>query len=317
MTYPAISFPMLGEGFLINPSTHFTILGKSIYWYGVIIAIGFVLAVTYGLKRSKDFSLTQDNILDVLLIAAPAGIIGARLYYVVFNPGDYFGAGKWGNIIKIWEGGLAIYGGILFAVLAIILVCKIKKIVVFNLLDVTSLGFLIGRCIGRWGNFMNREAFGRDTTVFCRMGLHFADGSIRYVHPTFLYESLWNLLGFILLHRISKKHRRFSGQIFLLYLDWYGLGRFFIEGLRTDSLYLGQSGIRVSQLMAAVCFILSVILYLYCIKSGRSIRKEQANHPPEEILTDTPIMSDTENANQSECLSQEVVIGTKEDSNHE
>jgi len=308
MTNTAISFPLLGDSFLINPSTHFTIFGKNIYWYGVIIAIGFVLAVSYGLKRSKDFNLTQDNILDVLLIAAPAGIIGARIYYVVFNPGDYIGPGKWGNIIKIWEGGLAIYGGLIFAVLAIILCCRIKKISVLNLLDVTSLGFLIGQAIGRWGNFMNREAFGADTNVFCRMGLHYADGSVRYVHPTFLYESMWNVLGFLLIHWISKKHRRFSGQVFLLYLIWYGFGRFFIEGLRTDSLYLGQTGIRVSQLLAAICFITAGIAYICCIKAGKTIspakepskNNTQENEEPEAAITEASSLDEAHDNTKEE-----------------
>ena len=265
-----ISFPILGEDAVINPSTHITVFGRNIYWYGILIAVGFILAVLYGLKRSRDLGLTPDNILDCLIVATPVGIIGARLYYVVFNPSEYFGPGKWGNIVKIWEGGLAIYGGILFTILAIIIVCRVKKICVWNVLDVASLGFPIGQCIGRWGNFFNREAYGSVTDVFCRMGLHFPSGT-EYVHPTFLYESVWNLAGFILLHIVSRKHRRFSGQIFVMYLGWYGLGRFFIEGLRTDSLYLGSTDIRVSQLLAGVCFCGAVVVMLYCLRTNKKI----------------------------------------------
>ena len=257
---------MFGEDAIINPSTHFTVFGKNIYWYGVLIAVGFILAVLYAMKRSKEFGLTQDNILDCLIVATPAGIIGARLYYVVFNPADYFGPGKWGNIVKIWEGGLAIYGGIIATVLAVFLVCRKKKISMLSMMDVVSLGFLIGQCIGRWGNFFNREAYGAETDVFCLMGLHYSSGTV-YVHPTFLYESLWNLIGFVILHFVSKKHRRFKGQIFISYLGWYGLGRYFIESLRTDSLYLGSTDIRVSQLIAAICFGASVIFLIVALRS--------------------------------------------------
>jgi len=269
MSNIGISFPCIGKDLIINPPTHITILGKSIYLYGIIIAFGFVLAVLYGLQRSKDFNLTQDNILDVLIVATPTAIIGARLYYCLFfNPSEYFGTGKWINLVKIWEGGLAIYGGILFAVLAIVLTCRVRHISVLNLLDVASPGFFIGQSIGRWGNFFNREAFGAETDVFCRMGLHYANGTTVYVHPTFLYESLWNCAGFCILHYISKKHRLFSGQIFLIYLAWYGLGRFFIEGLRTDSLYLGNTDIRISQLIAALCFGSAMFLVFHNIRKS-------------------------------------------------
>ena len=258
----SISFPFLGEDFSINPPASISIFGRNIYLYGIIIAAGMILAVIYALKRSKQFGLTQDNILDMLLCAVPSAIVGARLYYVIFNPDDYFGPGKWGNIIKIWEGGLAIYGGIIFAVIAAIIVCKVRKIPVLPMLDIGGLGLLIGQAIGRWGNFMNREAFGSVTDVFCRMGLTLPGEETIYVHPTFLYESLWNVIGFIILHFVSKKRRKFDGQIFLMYIGWYGLGRFFIEGLRTDSLYLFNTDIRVSQLLAIVLFGAAVILLL-------------------------------------------------------
>lgn len=270
MSYPdaAITFPMLGENFIINPSRYITVFGKNIYWYGIIIGFGFILAVFYALRRCKQFGLTQDNVLDMLLASVPSAIVGARLYYIIFNPDNYFGEGKWGNIIKIWEGGLAIYGGIIFAIIALIIVCKARKIPILPMMDLGGLGLLIGQCIGRWGNFMNREAFGGITDVFCRMGLVVGDTTY-YVHPTFLYESLWNLVGFILLHFISKKHRKFDGQIFLMYIGWYGLGRFMIEGLRTDSLYIGSTDIRVSQLLALVCFGAAVVILLKILTDKR------------------------------------------------
>ena len=270
----AISFPFLGEDFVINPPTHITVFGRSIYWYGIIIGLGFLLAEMYALKRSKQFGLTQDNILDMLICAVPSAIIGARLYYVVFNPDEYFGAGKWGNVVKIWEGGLAIYGGIIFAVAATIIVCRVRKIPLLPMLDIGGLGLLIGQAVGRWGNFMNREAFGRTTEVFCRMGLTLPGQETIYVHPTFLYESIWNAVGFVILHFVSKKWRKFDGQIFIMYIGWYGLGRFFIEGLRTDSLYILGTDIRVSQLLAIICFGAAVILLL------RSFITKRGNYPP-------------------------------------
>jgi len=263
MSFPgaAIHFPMFGDNFIIDPPSYITIFGRNIYWYGIIIGLGFLLAVFYAMRRCNQFGLTQDNVLDMLLAAVPSAIVGARLYYVVFNPENYFGPGKWGNIIKIWEGGLAIYGGIIFAVIALIIVCKARKIPVLPMLDIGGLGLLIGQAIGRWGNFMNREAFGAATDIFCKMGFLVGD-SVVYVHPTFLYESLWNIIGFIALHFVSKKFRKFDGQIFTMYIGWYGLGRFLIEGLRTDSLYLGNTDIRVSQLLALICFGAAVILLL-------------------------------------------------------
>ena len=272
MSFPnsPILFPMFGEDFIINPKPYVEIFGRTIYWYGIIIGLGFLLAVMYALKRSRHFGLTQDNVLDMLLAAVPSGIIGARLYYVVFNPENYFGPGKWGNIIKIWEGGLAIYGGIIFAVTALIIVCKVRKISVLPMLDIGGLGLLIGQSIGRWGNFMNREAFGGLTEVFCRMGFYVGENTI-YVHPTFLYESLWNAVGFILLHIISKKYRKFDGQIFVTYVGWYGLGRFMIEGLRTDSLYIGNTDIRVSQLLALICFGAAIIILLRTFINKRGV----------------------------------------------
>ncbi len=275
MSFPgaAIHFPMFGDNFIIDPPSYITVFGRNIYWYGIIIGFGFLLAVYYAMRRCKQFGLTQDNVLDMLLAAVPSAIVGARLYYVVFNAENYLAPGKWGNIVKIWEGGLAIYGGIIFAVIALIIVCKARKIPILPMLDIGGLGLLIGQAIGRWGNFMNREAFGGVTDVFCKMGFIIGNDVI-YVHPTFLYESLWNIVGFIILHFVSKKFRKFDGQIFTMYIGWYGLGRFMIEGLRTDSLYIGNSDIRVSQLLALVCFGAAIVLLLKVFVDKRG------NFPP-------------------------------------
>lgn len=278
-----ISFPLLGDQFIIDPPTHFLVAGRPVYWYAVIIALGFVLAAIYILKRRNDFGLTQDNILDMFIISVPAGVIGARLYYVVFNSSGYFGPGKWINIFKIWEGGLAIYGGVIAAAAALFIYSRKKRIPVPVFFDVGALGLLIGQAVGRWGNFINREAFGGETDLPWKMGLTSQSGTI-YVHPTFLYESLWNALGLILIHVFSKKHRKYDGQIFLLYIAWYGFGRFLIEGLRTDSLYLGSSDIRISQLLAALSFAAAVFFLLR--------NKLRNKYPPEALYVNRVINSE-------------------------
>ena len=257
--YGTISFPGLGLSF--NPSrVAFSIGSKPIYWYGIIIAAGFLLAVYYAMKRADQFGLTQDNIIDMLICAVPLAIIGARAYYCLFSWNLYKDDPI--RVLYIWEGGLAIYGGVIGAVIGLFIYTKVKKVKTSAMLDIGGLGLLIGQSIGRWGNFMNREAFGAQTDSFLRMGLTDASGATIYVHPTFLYESVWNAIGLLILHFYSKR-RKFDGQIFLMYLGWYGLGRMFIEGLRTDSLYVGSSNLRVSQLLAGVCFLAVVIFLVY------------------------------------------------------
>ena len=246
-----ITFPNLG--ITVDPDpVAFTVFGKDIYWYGIIIAAGFLLAVLYMLWRAPVFGLTQDDVLDEVLWAVPIGVICARLYYCIFYWELY--AANPISVLYIWEGGLAIYGGVIGGALTILVVSRVKKIKAGTLLDAAALAVMIGQIFGRWGNFMNREAHGAVTDCFFKMGLVDASGGVTYYHPTFLYESVWNLVGFIALHFLTKK-RRFDGQIMLSYLAWYGLGRVWIEGLRTDSLYLFGTGIRVSQLVAALCVV--------------------------------------------------------------
>ena len=254
--YSEISFPSFG--ITINPSTGFSIGPLSIHYYGLIIATGLMLAVFYCSKRSHQFGIDEDTILDGVLWVTPVAIIFARLYYCIFSWEMY--ADNPIRVLYIWEGGIAIYGSVIGAILGIIIFCKVKKLRISTVLDLVSLGFLIGQFIGRWGNFFNREAFGAETESFFRMGLMKAStGEITYYHPTFLYESVWNFTGFLLLHFLSKK-RRYDGQIALGYLAWYGLGRAYIEGLRTDSLYIGS--IRVSQLLAAISCITALAILL-------------------------------------------------------
>ena len=207
-------------------------------------------------------------------MAVPFGLIGARIYYIVFNASYYFGPGKWQNIIMLREGGLAVYGGIIGGAIAFIVYSRVKKIPIGKILDAGSFGLFIGQAIGRWGNFFNREAYGTETTAPWRMGLTTGAVTI-YVHPTFLYESLWNIIGFILLHIFSKKRgRKYYGQYFLLYVAWYGLGRYMIEGLRTDSLFISGTDIRVSQLLAAVSFAVAIVVMIRNHFSGAALKPE-------------------------------------------
>ena len=254
--YSTISFPLLGLE--LNPDRVLTLGPLTIHYYGLIIALGLMLAVTYAIRRSKQFGIKEDDILDGVLWIVPVAIVCARLYYCIFSWDDYKDDPV--SILYIWKGGLAIYGGVLGAVAGVALHCYIKKISLPALLDLVALGFLIGQSIGRWGNFFNREAFGAATDVFSRMGLYnIRTGAFEYYHPTFLYESLWNAVGFVALHFLSKK-RRYDGQIALGYAAWYGLGRALIEGLRVDSLYWGP--FRVSQMLAALSCLTGVIALL-------------------------------------------------------
>lgn len=259
MKYSAISFPDLGLE--INPGRAFSLGPLTIHYYGIVIAFGLMLAVVYGLRRSKTFGVKQDDILDGVLCIVPFAILCARLYYCIFQWDMYKDNPI--EMLYIWNGGLAIYGGVLGAALGIIVFCKIKKISIPALLDLVALGFLIGQSIGRWGNFFNREAFGAPTESFLRMGLwNTFTNQYEYYHPTFLYESVWNLIGFVLLHVFSKR-RQYDGQIALGYAAWYGLGRAFIEGLRMDSLYWGS--FRVSQVLAAISCVAAAAILIWQI----------------------------------------------------
>ncbi len=255
--YTEISFPSLG--LTLNPPRSIEIGPFSIHFYGIIIAVGLMLAVVYASRRCKEFGMNEDDLLDGVLWVTPFAILCARAYYCIFTWEHY--AADPISVFYIWEGGLAIYGGVLGAAIGVAVFCNIKKIRLPMLLDLVSLGFLIGQSIGRWGNFFNREAFGAETGSFLRMGLlNSRTQVITYYHPTFFYESIWNAAGFLLLHQLSKK-RQYDGQIALGYVAWYGLGRAFVEGLRTDSLYWGP--FRVSQLLAAVSCIAAVSLLLW------------------------------------------------------
>ena len=267
-TYAPTTITFPGLGIEIDPPQSFAIGENfSIHLYALCIALGLLLAIFYGYKRAKEFGHNFDDMVDGILFIVPLAVICTRAYYCIFNWERY--ADNPIEVFYIWEGGLAIYGGVIGAVIGILIYSKWKKVKVGAVLDITSLGFLIGQTLGRWGNFFNREAFGSETENFLRMGLYqqvlengdiVSSSTMYYYHPTFLYESLWNATGFVLLHFLSKK-RKYDGQIALGYVAWYGLGRSFIEGLRTDSLYWGP--FRVSQMLALVSFLVALGLLVY------------------------------------------------------
>ena len=255
--FTTITFP--GLGITLNPPRSISLGPLTVYFYGIIIALGLAGAVLYACRRCREFGIKQDDLLDGVLWVTPFAILCARAYYCAFTWNEYKDNPI--SVLYIWNGGLAIYGAVLGAVVGVIVFCNIKKLKLGAVLDLVALGFLIGQTAGRWGNFFNREAFGAVTDSFLRMGLYNSvTGVTEYYHPTFLYESVWNLTGFVILHFLSKK-RQYDGQIALGYAAWYGLGRTLIEGLRMDSLYWGP--FRVSQVLAAVsCVAAAAVLIL-------------------------------------------------------
>ena len=271
-----VQFPGLGLSFELD-RVAFSIGGMNIYWYGVCIAVGMCLALVFAFRHSVEFGVDADAMVDVILIGVVMGILCARLYYVALSPYQYHSLK---DVLAIRDGGLAIYGGIIGAFLFGGLACKWRKVPVLPMFDLAAMGFLIGQGCGRWGNFFNQEAFGCNTdslfgmsggriqewitdqypstTYFANFGTTL-DAS-QPVHPCFLYESLWCLLGFVLLAIFAKKIRRYDGQIFLIYICWYGAERAVVESLRTDSLVIGN--VRVSQILAITCVVISIILQI-------------------------------------------------------
>jgi len=275
-----IEFPNLGWKFPLNDTlAEFELFGNPIIikWYGVLIAIGYLLAVLYGLKNAHRYGIDPDRMIDVALVTTLVAFIGARLYYVLFSDSlsDYLANPI--TILHVWNGGLGIYGGIIMAFVFGPLMCKIKKVNTLAMFDIASLGFLIGQSVGRWGNFFNQEAFGGNTDLpWAMTGDIIASGVngtgydvTKPVHPTFLYESLWCILGFVLLHILSKRAYKFKGQLFCGYIVWYGVGRFAIESLRTDSLMAGT--MRTSQLVAVLAVVGGIVLFLFLRRRAMSL----------------------------------------------
>lgn len=280
-----VSFPGLGLEFTIN-RVAFSIGGLQIYWYGILIALGFTLGVLYAFKRAKAFAVDPDKMLDILMVATVGGIIGARIYYVAFQWDSY--KNNLSEIFNFRNGGIAIYGALIGGLITVYIMCKIKNVKLLPLLDLLVGTLFIGQAIGRWGNFVNVEAFGSNTTMPWGMSSpaiqsyleSTAEKLASYgvlvdstlpVHPTFFYESVWCFIGFCFLAWFTSK-RRFDGELLLIYISWYGLGRFFIEGMRTDSLMIGP--FRVSQLLALVLFIGSTLAWIII-----KIKIKKANNP--------------------------------------
>ena len=284
MTDSPIRFPgLFGDWVFTASSTAFHIGGKAIYWYGILIALGVLAALAFCMKQKERYGIKEDDLMDGVLWGVPLAIVGARLYYVLFYL-DRFknedGSFDWAESVAIWDGGLAIYGGVIAAVLVCFVLSKKRGFKLGALTDLIVMGFLIGQAVGRWGNFMNREAFGAETTLPWRMQLTTTAGTLVEVHPTFLYESLWNVVGLLLIVFIVAKGRRFDGENTWFYFLWYGIGRFWVEGLRTDSLYLfnwtiGGEPIRVSQALSLVMVLVSAFMLFYNIRLHP--------HKPEEL----------------------------------
>ncbi len=303
-----VFFPGLGLEFTLN-RVAFSLLGRPIYWYGLIIGCGFLLAVILCSKWAPDYGLHEDHITDFLIYAVPVCIVGVRAYYVIFNLDLYRridGTLDWAAIFRLSDGGLAIYGGIIAAVLTLLIYCRVKKISFLAFGDLGVQGLLIGQSIGRWGNFMNVEAYGSVTELPWRMcsqsiadelwrkglleseEMYFSvlDGALG-VHPTFLYESLWNLMGLLLIHFVVFRRKKFDGQLFLTYILWYGMGRTWIEGLRTDSLYffgLELFGIplRTSQVLALTSAVIAGAILIWQLRKQHDPAQLFVNRKGEE-----------------------------------
>lgn len=264
-----------------------------VHWYGVIIATGVILAVLLAVREGRRRGINPDDIYDMILWALPAALIAARLYYVVFQ-WPYYSQHP-GEIIAIWDGGIAIYGSLIGAGLVVYFFCRSRFIPVWLMLDVAAPTVILGQAIGRWGNFMNQEAFGRVTSLSFLQGLHLPDFIVNqmlingaYRQPTFLYESTWDLLGFVVLMSLRHYPQLFKqGEVFLGYVMWYSLGRFFIEGMRTDSLMLGGT-IRVSQLLSVILFVGAIAIWWY--------RRRQST-PPRDYLAGNPFATPTKLSN--------------------
>ena len=303
-----ISFPGLFGDWECNIDPIAIHIGHGIYWYGIILALGMLAGLLLCMKQARLFGLTEDNVLDMVLWAVPACIIGARLYYVLFYLDLYRtadGSLDWGAMLAIWDGGLAIYGAVIMGFVVACLYARKKKLKLWALTDLCVMGLLIGQSIGRWGNFVNREAFGAQTTLPWRMRLWTSSYQYIEVHPTFFYESLWNLIGLLLLLFVITKGRRFDGENTCFYFLWYGLGRTWVEGLRTDSLYLFDwtfmgAPIRVSQALSIVLVLVSacVLVVNICLR----------RHDPADLLVNRVVAREAAEAEGETTSAEEMNV---------
>ena len=306
-----VGFPGLGIGpFELNPVA-FTVFGFDIRWYGILIFCGLLLGMLYFAYRTKQEGFTLDDVLDIAIFAIPSAIIGARLYYVLTSLDQFH---SFYDVIAIWKGGIAIYGSIIGGFIAVVCVCKFKKLSLVKMLDSLAPALMIGQIIGRWGNFVNAEAFGvisqYDFFGFVIQTPQFAQqlplrmtiapisapSAAIIVHPTFLYESVWNLIGFLLIHFHYKK-KRYNGEIILQYLTWYGFGRCLIEGFREDSLWAG--GIRISQLVGLLCFVVGGLALIVCGKRAKAKKIDAENDAYTKLFEIEPLEESKTNVQPS------------------
>jgi len=268
-----ISFPGFGIGEFSVDSVAFEIFGVEIAWYAILITFGMICCITYAVLQAKKIGVTFDDVVDFALFTIPIGVIGARLYYVLSEIDQYH---SFKDVINIREGGLAIYGGIIAGTLTVLVVSHFKKISFLAFGDCVAPGVLLAQGIGRWANFVNAEAHGGVTDMLWGMVINGGQP----VHPTFLYESIWDLAGFLFLHWYSKR-RKFRGEIALMYAGWYGMIRFLTEFLRTDSLFIGNTGIKTSQLIGGLCVLISVGLLTYFYKTKKYPKPFDSKEQPE------------------------------------
>ena len=281
-----ISFPGLFGAWEFTPTAvAFSLFGHEVYWYGILIALGVITALLLCARQAKKFGLTEDTLYDLIIYEIPVGIIGARLYYILFYYSRFQkadGGPDFRQMLAISDGGLAVYGTIIACFLFAAFYCRKKKLKLFAVMDLLVMGLQIGQTFGRWGNFMNREAFGTETTLPWRMKLYVTATKTIEVHPTFFYESMWSLAGFALLYFFISRRRRFDGENTCVYFLWYGIGRALIEGLRTDSLYLFDwelfgVPIRVSQALSIAVAVISACLLVYNMKKHPQRLEEEAD----------------------------------------
>ena len=307
-----IRFPGLFGDWEFNPDPIAIHIGHGIYWYGIILAVAMLLGMLLSAKHAKRYGLTEDNVTDLVLIGVPSCIIGARLYYVIFYLDLYLNADggiNWRSVVSVWDGGLAIYGAVIMGLVAAFVYSRIKKLPFGAVTDNAVLGLLLGQAIGRWANFINREAFGSVTTVPWRMQLYRNVIKTVDVHPTFFYESLWNVVGLLLILLVVSKARRFDGENTCFYFFWYGAGRLWIEGLRSDSLYvaIGSTPVRVSQLVSVVLIIVGVLGIFY----NTVIRKKNADSLLVNRITDAQEADAAEDTADEEASSEAGASGSE------
>lgn len=318
-----VSFPGLGIGeFSFDPVAFELPIfgGLEVHWYGIIIVTGIILAFIYATFKAKYEGVSFDHLLDITIFTVVFAVIGARLYYVLTSLDQY---DSFLEMISIWNGGIAIYGAIIAGAITVYAVCKYKKISYLKMFDAAAPAVMIGQIIGRWGNFCNGEAFGTVVSessplYFLRMGLisNNTGSEMTYVHPTFLYESLWNLVGFILIHFLYKK-KKFDGQVVLMYVTWYGFGRMFIEGLRTDSLYIPGTVFRISQVIGFLCFVLGGLALIVLLTKAKRREKDSMEYVPAYKKISNPVGIFTDNANAEYTVANEEDTTAKPDDGEE